>query len=65
MRSRCALSFYPGQVHALIIGEIKSRMPMLIGREQKKRELIDNLEETYKFIQKEYSIPAGLSPAEN
>jgi len=50
------------KVHALIIGEIKSRMPMLIGREQKKRELIDNLEETYKFIQKEYSIPAGDFP---
>ena len=34
-------------------------MPMFIGKEQKKKELINNLEETYKQIQKDFCVPAG------
>lgn len=47
------------QVHSLIIGDLKSNMPLLIGKEQKKKELIEKLDETYKRIQKENSVPAG------
>merc|ERR1711892_1107799 len=50
------------KVHALIIADIKNNMPMLIGKDQKKRELIAKLDETYKRIQKEYSVPAGDFP---
>ena len=49
----------PTKVHALIIADIKSKMPMMLGKEQKKKELIEKLDETYKRIQKEYSVPAG------
>ena len=37
-------------------------MPMFIGKEQKKKELIEKLDETYTRIQKEYSVPAGTYP---
>jgi len=50
------------KVHALIIADIKNNMPMLIGKEQKKKELIANLDKTYKKIQKEYSVPEGDFP---
>lgn len=50
------------KVHALIIADIKSKMPMMLGKEQKKKELIEKLDETYKRIQKEYSVPAGDFP---
>merc|ERR1712112_621233 len=50
------------KVHSLIIGDIKSKMPMFIGKEQKKKELINNLEETYKQIQKDFCVPAGDFP---
>ena len=47
------------QVHSLIIGDLKSRMPLFIGKDQKKKELINNLEETYLRLQKDFSVPAG------
>lgn len=50
------------KVHSLIIGDLKSQMPMFIGKDQKKKELINNLEETYKRLQKDFSVPAGDFP---
>jgi len=50
------------KVHALIIGDIKSKMPLLIGKDQKKKELIEKLEETYQRIQKEHLVPEGDFP---
>ena len=50
------------KVHSLIIGDLKSQMPMFIGKDQKKKELINNLEETYKKLQKDFSVPAGDFP---
>ena len=47
------------QVHSLIIGDIKSKMPMFIGKDQKKKDLINNLEDTYKRIRKDFNVPAG------
>ena len=49
------------QVNSLIIGDIKSKMPMFIGKDQKKKDLINNLEDTYKRIQKDFNVPAGKS----
>ena len=34
-------------------------MPLFIGKDQKKKELINNLEETYLRLQKDFSVPAG------
>ena len=50
------------KVHSLIIGDLKSQMPMFLGKDQKKKELINNLEETYKRLQKDFSVPAGDFP---
>ena len=50
------------KVHSLIIGDIKSKMPMFIGKDQKKKELIEDLDKTYKQIQKDFSVPAGDFP---
>ena len=47
------------KVHSLIIGDMKSKMPLFIGKDQKKKELINNLEETYKRLQKDFAVPAG------
>jgi len=50
------------KVHALIVSQLRARMPLFIGREQKKRELIENLDEVYRAIQKEGAVPAGDFP---
>ena len=50
------------KVHSLIIGDIKSKMPILLGKEKKKAELINNLEDTYRRIQKDFLVPAGDFP---
>ena len=50
------------KVHSLIIGDIKSKMPMFLGKDQKKKELIENLDKTYKQIQKDFGVPAGDFP---
>ena len=50
------------KVHSLIIGDIKSKMPIFLGKDKKKAELINNLEETYRRIQKEFLVPAGDFP---
>jgi len=50
------------KVHALIIANLKHSMPMLLGREQKRKELIENLDEVFRKIQKESNIPAGDFP---
>ena len=34
-------------------------MPLFIGKDQKKKDLINNLEDTYKRIQKDFNVPAG------
>ena len=50
------------KVHSLIIGDIKSKMPLFLGKDKKKLELINNLEDTYKRIQKDFLVPAGDFP---
>ena len=53
------------KVHSLIVGDLMSKMPIFLGKDQKKKELINNLEETYRRIQKEFLVPAGDFPEIN
>jgi len=55
-RARLAL------VHAHILSEIKQQMPMFLGKDSRKRELLGSLPALCKSIEEEYHIPAGDFP---
>jgi len=55
-RARLAL------VHAHILTEIKQQMPMFLGKDSRKRELLGSLPALCKSIEEEYHIPAGDFP---
>jgi len=48
--------------HAHILTEIQRQMPMFLGKESKKRELLDSLPALCRSIEEEYNIPAGDFP---
>lgn len=39
------------QVHAFIIAELRKQMPTMIGKEKKKKELIQNLDKIFEQLQ--------------
>ena len=55
-RTRLAL------VHAHILSEISRQMPMFMGKQAKKRDLLLQLPTICKTIEEEYHIPAGDFP---
>uniref|UniRef100_A0A7N0T5T9 Uncharacterized protein n=1 Tax=Kalanchoe fedtschenkoi TaxID=63787 RepID=A0A7N0T5T9_KALFE len=50
------------KTHAYIISHLKKEMPAVTGKTKAQRKLIDNLEEVFKKIQKEYHLPPGDFP---
>ncbi|KAF6779106.1 hypothetical protein AHF37_01434 [Paragonimus kellicotti] len=50
------------QVHAYIIGHLKKEMPSWMGKNKKKQELIQNLDQIYATISRQYQIPLGDFP---
>ncbi|KTF85730.1 hypothetical protein cypCar_00006741 [Cyprinus carpio] len=50
------------KVHAYIISYLKKEMPSLFGKEKKKEELIAQLPEIYKILQREHHISPGDFP---
>lgn len=50
------------KVHAYIIGYLKKEMPAVFGKDSRKKELIQNLGETFLQIQREHQISAGDFP---
>lgn len=50
------------QVHAYIIGSLKKEMPSMFGKDTRKKELIQNLGETFAQIQREHQISPGDFP---
>lgn len=50
------------QVHAYIISHLKKEMPSMFGKEAKKKELINNLDQIYGQIQREHQISPGDFP---
>uniref|UniRef100_A0A8C5MV93 EH domain containing 4 n=1 Tax=Leptobrachium leishanense TaxID=445787 RepID=A0A8C5MV93_9ANUR len=50
------------KVHAYIISHLKKEMPAMFGKEAKKKELINNLPDIFRQIQREHQISAGDFP---
>ncbi|XP_028295627.1 EH domain-containing protein 3 [Gouania willdenowi] len=50
------------KVHAYIISSLKKEMPAVFGKENKKKELINSLEDIYIRIQREHHISPGDFP---
>ncbi|VDM09300.1 unnamed protein product [Wuchereria bancrofti] len=50
------------KVHAFIIAELRKQMPSMIGKEKKKKELIQNLDKIFEQLQREHNISAGDFP---
>ncbi|XP_057540373.1 EH domain-containing protein 1-like [Amaranthus tricolor] len=50
------------KIHAHIIGHLKKEMPTLIGKAKTQQRLIDNLEDEFRKVQKEFHLPAGDFP---
>ncbi|KAL3986155.1 Dynamin family protein [Acanthocheilonema viteae] len=50
------------KVHAYIIAELRKQMPSMIGKEKKKKELIQNLDKIFEQLQREHTISAGDFP---
>ncbi|CAD5225809.1 unnamed protein product [Bursaphelenchus okinawaensis] len=50
------------KVHAYIIAELRKQMPSMIGKEKKKKELIQKLDKIFEQLQKEHNISPGDFP---
>ncbi|VDK80563.1 unnamed protein product [Litomosoides sigmodontis] len=50
------------KVHAYIIAELRKQMPSMIGKEKKKKELIQNLDKIFEQLQREHNISPGDFP---
>ncbi|XP_056682587.1 EH domain-containing protein 1 isoform X2 [Spinacia oleracea] len=47
------------KIHAYIIGHLKKEMPVMIGKAKTQQRLIDNLEDEFRKVQREFHLPAG------
>lgn len=50
------------QVHAYIISSLKKEMPSVFGKDNKKKELVNNLADIYGRIEREHQISPGDFP---
>ncbi|ELT99462.1 hypothetical protein CAPTEDRAFT_108382 [Capitella teleta] len=50
------------KVHAYIMSHLKKEMPSMFGKDAKKKELINNLGDTFALIQREHQISPGDFP---
>ncbi|XP_048498486.1 EH domain-containing protein 1 isoform X2 [Beta vulgaris subsp. vulgaris] len=50
------------KIHAYIIGHLKKEMPAMIGKAKAQQRLIDNLEDEFRKVQREFHLPAGDFP---
>ncbi|CAH8463246.1 unnamed protein product [Schistosoma intercalatum] len=50
------------KVHAYIIGHLKKQMPSIVGKNKKKQELINNLQQIYDSISRLHNISPGDFP---
>ena len=57
-----SLSSPGSQVHAYIISSLKKEMPSVFGKDNKKKELVNNLAEIYGRIEREHQISPGDFP---
>lgn len=47
------------KVHALLIGHLRNQMPAMFGKEAKKQELLKNMAEVFRAVQREFHLPFG------
>ncbi|KAG6484861.1 hypothetical protein ZIOFF_053386 [Zingiber officinale] len=50
------------KIHAYIIGHLKKEMPSMIGKAKTQQRLIDNLQDEFGKVQKEFHLPPGDFP---
>ncbi|XP_008805595.2 EH domain-containing protein 1-like [Phoenix dactylifera] len=50
------------KIHAYIISHLKKEMPAMIGKAKAQQRLIDNLEDEFAKVQREFHLPAGDFP---
>lgn len=50
------------KIHAYIIGHLKKEMPAMMGKAKAQQRLIDNLEDEFAKVQREFHLPAGDFP---
>ncbi|KAL2608153.1 hypothetical protein R1flu_026726 [Riccia fluitans] len=50
------------KIHSYLIGHLKKEMPAMMGKAKAQQRLIENLEEEFQKVQKEYHLPPGDFP---
>ncbi|MED6195242.1 EH domain-containing protein 1 [Stylosanthes scabra] len=50
------------KMHAYIISHLRKEMPAIMGKAKTQQRLIDNLEEEFRKVQREFHLPAGDFP---
>ncbi|XP_037418893.1 EH domain-containing protein 1-like [Triticum dicoccoides] len=50
------------KIHVYIIGQLKKVMPAMMGKAKAQQRLIDNLQDEFAKVQREYHLPAGDFP---
>ncbi|KAL6196263.1 hypothetical protein ACLB2K_031878 [Fragaria x ananassa] len=50
------------KIHAYIISHLRKEMPALIGKAKTQQKLMDNLEDEFKKVQREFHLPSGDFP---
>ncbi|KAL7212324.1 hypothetical protein ACSBR2_015079 [Camellia fascicularis] len=50
------------KIHAYIISQLKKEMPTVLGKAKTQQRLIDNLEDIFAKVQREFHLPAGDFP---
>ncbi|XP_050367894.1 EH domain-containing protein 1-like [Argentina anserina] len=50
------------KIHAYIISHLKKEMPAMMGKSKTQKRLLENLEEEFAKVQREYHLPAGDFP---
>ncbi|XP_059624560.1 EH domain-containing protein 1-like [Cornus florida] len=50
------------KIHAYIISQLKKEMPTMMGKAKTQQRLIDNLENVFAKVQREFHLPAGDFP---
>ncbi|KAK7387717.1 hypothetical protein VNO78_22507 [Psophocarpus tetragonolobus] len=50
------------KIHAYIISRLRSEMPAMMGKAKAQQRLIDNLEDEFRKVQREFHLPAGDFP---
>jgi len=51
------------KIHAHIIGHLKKEMPAMMGKQKAQKRLIENLEDEFAKVQREYRVPPGDFPS--